>query len=82
VIREPDDAAFAQYLGHRALYDLASLLVDDAEDLIERPTPRHPTCLQPVSFSATGLIMVICLAASVAITASPILRSVVQVVLR
>ena len=39
VIREPDDASFAQHLGHRAFHRLARLLVDDAEYLFERFAP-------------------------------------------
>ena len=43
VIRETDDATFAQHLGHRAFHRRARLLVDDAEDFVERFAPglRH-----------------------------------------
>ena len=75
VVGQADDGAVAEHPGDRILDRLASLLVDDPEDLAPAAARAASSGSQPVRRSATGLMKVTRPSASVAMTASPMLVS-------
>ena len=76
MVGEADDDALAEHLRDGILGRLAGVLIGDAEDCLEG-LPAASSRDHPVSVSATGLRNVTRPSPSVAITASPMLRSVV-----